>query len=106
MFSIWNYQPLTAKVRCVPARRGLSTHARLVTMKRPCGKHATLSDNDGARVSQCPCGAVHLLVKATGVTMQLSEERFQQVGLAVMGAIAELGNKSEIGVNMPLRTIN
>lgn len=75
-------------------------------MKRPCGKHSTLSENEGARVTQCGCGAVHVLVKATGVTMQLSEERFQQLGLAVMGAVAELGKTAPLGANMPLRTIN
>ena len=61
--------------------------------KASCGKHATLSDNQGARVTQCPCGTVHVLMKQSGVTVQLSEERFQQLGLAVMGAVSVLGNR-------------
>ena len=71
-----------------------------------CGKHATLSNNDEARVTQCPCGAVHILVKNSGLTMQLSEERFQQVGLAVMGAVAELGNRTPTTAPTPGRIIN
>ncbi|MEM9691393.1 MAG: hypothetical protein AAGA56_02520 [Myxococcota bacterium] len=60
--------------------------------KRPCGKHVILADNAGARVAQCPCGAVHVLIKASGVSLQLSEERFHQLGLAVMGAVSTLGS--------------
>jgi hypothetical protein len=62
--------------------------------KRPCGQHVTLADNDGARVTQCPCGAVHVLVKASGVSLQLDEERFQKLGLAVMGAVSAIGSKN------------
>lgn len=64
-------------------------------MARPnCGKHETLADNEGARVSRCPCGTLHVLVKQSGVTLQLGEERFQQLGLAVMGAVSTLGNRA------------
>ncbi len=61
---------------------------------RSCGKHHTLADNLGARVTQCACGTVHVLVKSSGVTLQLSEERFQQLGLAVMGAVSAIGSRS------------
>ena len=74
-----------------------------------CGEHIVLADNPGARVSQCPCGAVHVLMKAPGVTVQLSEERFQQLGLAVMGAVSALGNTTSLPTNPttpPDRTIN
>jgi hypothetical protein len=64
--------------------------------KRPCGQHVTLADNDGARVTQCPCGAVHVLIKASGVSIQLEEERFQKLGLAVMGAVSALGSKTPV----------
>lgn len=74
--------------------------------RRPCGKHQTLSDNPGARITQCPCGAVHVLVKASGVTMQMPEERFQQLGLAVMGAVSAIGNKNAIHPTTPDRIIN
>ena len=59
--------------------------------RRPCGNHATLAENDGARISRCACGMLHVLVKASGVTLQLNHERFHEVGLAVMGAISALG---------------
>ncbi len=63
-------------------------------MASSCGKHTTLSDNNGARVSQCSCGTLHVLIKASGITIQLPEERFQQLGLAVMGAVSVLGSKT------------
>ena len=74
-----------------------------------CGEQAVLAENPGARVSRCPCGTIHVLMKAPGVTVQFSEERFQQLGLAVMGAVSALGNSTK-GSNPPPappdRTIN
>ena len=54
-----------------------------------------LADNEAARISQCPCGTVHVLIRTSGLTVQLTEQRFQQVGLAVMGAVSALGSKSQ-----------
>jgi hypothetical protein len=71
-----------------------------------CGKHKALSDNPGARVTQCACGTVHVLVKQSGVSVQLSEERFQQLGLAVMGAVSALGSKTAATPTSPPRIIN
>jgi hypothetical protein len=34
---------------------------------------------------------LHVLMKASGVTVQLNHERFHELGLAVMGAISALG---------------
>ncbi len=65
---------------------------RMAKNRPPCGKHRTLAENDGARVSQCPCGSVHVLVKGSGVSVQLKEEPFQKLGLAIMGAVAALGS--------------
>ena len=59
-----------------------------------CGKHTTLANNEGASVTQCPCGTMHVLVKGSGVTVQLPPERFHQLGLAVMGAVSALGAKN------------
>ncbi len=75
-------------------------------VKTACGKHTTLSDNQGARVTQCTCGAVHVLMKHSGVTVQLSEERFQQLGLAVMGAVSAIGSKKAVNPTSPPRIIN
>ena len=74
--------------------------------KMACGKHSTLSDNQGARITQCTCGAVHVLVKQSGITIQLSEERFQQLGLAVMGAVSAIGAKADRSASEPPRIIN
>lgn len=64
---------------------------------RSCGPHTALSDNEAARITQCPCGTVHVLLRTAGVTVQLPVDRFQQVGLAVMGAVSALGSRP-IGV--------
>lgn len=52
-----------------------------------------------------------MLVKASGVTLQMPEERFQQLGLAVMGAVAALGATAmhpttPTSPGTPPRTIN
>lgn len=78
----------------------------MTKMPRACGKHTTLADNQGARVTQCPCGAVHVLVKQSGVTIQMPEERFQQLGLAVMGAVSAIGSKTATNPTTPPRIIN
>jgi hypothetical protein len=80
---------------------------RMAKLPRTCGKHVTLSNNPGARVAQCPCGTVHVLMKNAGVSVQLSEEKFQQLGLAVMGAVSQLGNQTPATAQEPDdRTIN
>jgi hypothetical protein len=45
-------------------------------------------------------------VKQSGVTIQLPEERFQQLGLAVMGAVSALGAKTAATPSSPPRIIN
>jgi hypothetical protein len=74
--------------------------------RAPCGTHVTLADNDGARVTQCPCGTVHVLIKASGVSVQLDEERFQKLGLAVMGAVAALGATTPVSRPSGTQIIN
>lgn len=76
--------------------------------RRTCGAHAVLADNGGARVSRCPCGMVHVLMKGSGVTVQLNGERFHELGLAVMGAVAAMGATVAVpqAPGEPGRTIN
>ncbi len=61
-----------------------------------CGAHVTLSDNDEARVTRCPCGTVHVHVRSSGVTIQVRDDRFQKVWLAVMCAIAKLDDVTRL----------
>jgi hypothetical protein len=74
--------------------------------RRPCGNHVTLSENDGARVSRCACGTLHVLIKPSGVTVQLNHERFHELGLAVMGAVSALGATTTPPPGRSGRTIN
>jgi hypothetical protein len=76
--------------------------------RRPCGNHAVLAENEGARVSRCACGMLHLLIKPSGVTVQLNPERFHELGLAVMGAVASMGATTTLPEppGGPGRTIN
>jgi hypothetical protein len=45
------------------------------------------------------------LVKPSGVTLQLNEDRFQKLGLAVMGAVAAIGSQPTTPA-LHTRTIN
>lgn len=47
-----------------------------------------------------------MLVKASGVSMQMDEERFHKLGLAVMGAVSAIGGSRTMHPTTPTRTIN
>ncbi len=41
---------------------------------RPCGPHSELAKTTQFRITQCPCGTVHMHVSRSGVTLQLERE--------------------------------
>jgi hypothetical protein len=47
--------------------------------KRPCGKHIELSSNSAVKITQCPCGTVHVTLSASGVTLRMNEEALRGV---------------------------
>lgn len=59
--------------------------------KKPaCGPHVELVKNDGARITRCPCGTLHLHLARSGVTVQLADEAFDEVADAIAEAKREL----------------
>jgi hypothetical protein len=51
--------------------------------KRPCGKHLELASNASARITQCPCGTVHVTLHASGVTLRMNEETLKATTAAL-----------------------
>jgi hypothetical protein len=41
------------------------------TSEKPCGPHSELAKTTEFRMTQCPCGTVHMHVSRAGVTLQL-----------------------------------
>jgi hypothetical protein len=59
--------------------------------KKPaCGPHVELVKNEGARITRCPCGTLHLHLARSGVTVQLADESFDELADANAEAKREL----------------
>ena len=56
-------------------------------MSNKCGKHTELSANDHVRVTQCACGAVHLMLLKNGVTLRLTEESLRHTTRGMLLAV-------------------
>lgn len=63
--------------------------------RKPCGRHVTLASNDAAKVTQCPCGTVHLHLAASGVSLRLNEEQLKNVTRAMMTALDKVEEGAE-----------
>lgn len=50
---------------------------------KPCGPQTVVVNTDGLRLAKCPCGTFHVTLVASGVTVQLSEERLAELGRAI-----------------------
>lgn len=55
-----------------------------------CGKHTELSANPFARVTRCPCGAIHVHLLRSGVTVQMPLEAFRATSAAFLNASDKL----------------
>lgn len=54
---------------------------------KSCGPQTTVVHTDGLRIAKCPCGTFHVTLVASGLTVQLSEERLAELGRAIAVAI-------------------
>ena len=54
---------------------------------KACGPQTTIVNTEGLRLAKCPCGTFHVTFVASGVTLQLSEERLAELGRAIGVAI-------------------
>lgn len=51
-----------------------------------CGTHTELSSSPAAKITRCACGAVHVHITRSGVSLQLSAEHFAEISATVAGA--------------------
>jgi hypothetical protein len=55
--------------------------------KKPCGPHVVLAQNDGAKISRCACGTVHVHFARVGVTVQVTDGQLAELARAVSAAM-------------------
>ncbi len=67
--------------------------------RKPCGRHSQLASNDAAKITQCPCGTVHLHLSASGVSLRLSEEALKNVTRAMMTALDKVEEAEQAAIN-------
>jgi hypothetical protein len=67
--------------------------------RKPCGKHTELATNESVRVTQCPCGTVHLTLLANGVTVRLPESAVKNLTRAMMLALDKVEERQQAAVN-------
>jgi hypothetical protein len=67
--------------------------------KSPCGKHVDLVSNGSVRVTQCPCGTLHVTLAASGVTVRMNEETFRIATSAFVAARDKLSDSARPTIN-------
>jgi hypothetical protein len=70
--------------------------------KRSCGKHVDLATNGSVKITQCPCGTLHVTLNASGVTVRMTEETFKAATSAFLAATDKVTGSAEnvpTGVN-------
>ena len=72
--------------------------------KKPCGPHTELAKSEGARITRCACGAVHMHLSRSGVTVQLSSDHFEELGHVVALASRALAGAAPREVSEPTGT--
>ncbi|NUP11257.1 MAG: hypothetical protein HOW73_34865 [Polyangiaceae bacterium] len=70
-----------------------------MAQQKSCGKHTELASNESVRVTQCPCGTVHLTFAANGVTLRLPETALKNVTRAVMTALDKVEERQQAAIN-------
>jgi hypothetical protein len=67
--------------------------------RRPCGKHVELVTNDSVRITQCPCGTVHVTFAASGVTLRMNEATLKGATAAFISATDKVGDDARPIIN-------
>lgn len=70
-----------------------------MAQRKACGKHIELAANESARVTQCPCGAVHLTLLANGLTVRLNGDALKNVTRSLMTALDKVEEEAVATVN-------
>jgi len=70
-----------------------------MAQRNRCGKHTELATNDAVRVTQCPCGAVHVTLLANGVTVRVPEAGLKALTRGLMTALDKVEEAEQASVN-------
>lgn len=70
-----------------------------MAQRNKCGKHVELASNDALRVTQCPCGTVHVTFFANGITMRVPESALKSVTRGLMTALDKVEERQQAAVN-------
>ena len=62
-----------------------------------CGTHTELAKTEGARITRCACGTIHLHLSRSGVSVQLPADAFLEVAAAVIEARNGLAADGAVG---------
>ncbi len=67
--------------------------------KPSCGKHVELVANTAVRITQCPCGTVHVHLQSSGVTVRMNEETARLAASAFGAARDKLNDAARPTIN-------
>jgi hypothetical protein len=67
--------------------------------RKACGRHVQLAANEAAKITQCPCGTVHVHLAANGLTLRFSEENLKNVTRAFMTALDKVEEAEHAPIN-------
>jgi hypothetical protein len=70
-----------------------------MAQRNACGKHSELAANEAVRVTQCPCGSVHVTILANGVTVRVQEAGLKAVTRGLMTALDKIEEAAQASVN-------
>lgn len=70
-----------------------------MAQRNGCGKHTELANNESVRMTQCPCGTVHVTFMANGVTLRLPESALKNVTRAMMTALDKVEERQQAAIN-------
>jgi hypothetical protein len=74
--------------------------------KPRCGTHIELAKSKSARITRCSCGMVHMNFNHSGVSLQISHDRFLEVAEAIQEAATTLDAKDSEDGALGRTTIN
>lgn len=60
---------------------------------KPCGPHTEIVKTETVRVTQCPCGTIHVTLSQNGITLQMSPDNFHHVAQTLALAANTLDNQ-------------
>ncbi len=67
--------------------------------KKACGRHVELTSNEAVRITQCPCGTLHVTLPNNGVTVRMPESALKNLTRGLMVALDKIEEQTQASVN-------